>query len=100
MRLTYLALLLLLWVNLFRGFNMIRRDVLCSDMGVGVQRIHLFASYGTNRALHSPYTDTFLILAHGMFQSRRPGVVHLKAAGATAEFLAWVLHYSSSTTWI
>jgi len=68
---------------------MIRSDVLCSIMGVGLQHIHLFASYRKKQALHCPYTDAFFILSQDMFQSRFPErVVHLEAAGATAEFSA------------
>jgi len=77
----------------------IRSDVLCSITGVGLQHIHLFASYRKKQALHCPYADAFFILSHDMFQSRFPErVVHLEAAGTTAEFLAWMLHYSSPTT--
>lgn len=74
-------------------------DILCSIMGVGLQHTHLFASYRKEQALHCPYTDAFFILSHDMFQSRFPErVVHLEAAGTTAEFSTWILHYSSSAT--
>lgn len=79
--------------------QLIRSDVLCSIMGVGLQHTHLFASYRKEQALHCPYTDAFFILSHDMFQSRFPKrVVHLEAAGTTTEFSAWILHYSSAVT--
>ena len=69
-----------------------------STTGVGSQHIHHFTLY-KNWVLDYPYADTFLILAHGMYQSRFPrSVVHLEATRATAEFLAWVLYRSSYIT--
>ena len=66
-----------------------RNNALCGIMGMVLQRIHLFVSHGVNGVLHRPYTDTFLIPAHDVFQSRfSERVVHLEATRATAEFPA------------